>query len=250
MSQPTPMASVALIDEFEVTVAGRVFDLSGPAQRLVAYVAVHDGPVNRRRIVADLWPDLPTATGLTRLRDALYRVRQAAPTLLNSTGHRVSISESVDIDAGCLLRRARGVLDGRMSVARMNISDVAPRELLPTWDDCWLASLRKDLALTCARALEYLAHDRIDQTRFHDAETACRLVIEAEPYRESAHMLLAQVFIAEGNPALALCAVQDYERRMLHELGLTPGRAVEYVERSIRESASAPYVGLTPANAL
>ncbi|MEO5982938.1 MAG: BTAD domain-containing putative transcriptional regulator [Pedococcus sp.] len=243
MDQHAPSVTVRLCDEFELAVGDRDVDVSGPAQRVIAALAVHDTPVTRCRIVADLWPDLARAEGLTRLRDAVYRIRQATPPLLRSTGHRLSIAPGVDVDVLQVLRQAREIVNSNVPEFRVSVSDLAPRQVLSSWDEPWLTPLRQDLSQTCVRALEYLAHDRIDQARFHDAEMACRLVIDAEPYRESAHALLAQVFIAEGNPALALRTVQDFEHRMMQELGLSPGRAVQYVERSIRESAHALSVG-------
>lgn len=242
MNAPATALAISLFDDFELVCGDEAVELAGSAQRVVAYLATSPGTVSRCRIVGDVWPDLALPAGLTRLRDAVYRIRTATPELLSTNGHRLSINAGVDIDVARMIRNAEGVVNGNLSASRISVADLAPRDILPTWDEPWLETLRLALAVTCARALEYLAHDRIDQTRFHDAERACRLVISAEPYRESAHLLLAQVFIAEGNPALALCAMQDYERRLLQDLGCAPGRAVAYVERSIRES-TAHFVG-------
>ncbi|MGB3258904.1 MAG: BTAD domain-containing putative transcriptional regulator [Ornithinimicrobium sp.] len=240
MTAPATMLAISLFDDFEVVCAAGEVDLAGSAQRVVAYLATSPGPVSRCRIVRDLWSDLALPTGLARLRDAVYRIRAATPELVSATGHRLAISAGVQIDVARMIANAEGVVDRSRAAADISVADLAPRDILPTWDEPWLEGTRQALTLTCARALEYLAHDRIDASLFHDAEQACRLVIRAEPYRESAYLLLAQVFIAEGNPALALCAVQDYERRLLRDLGCAPGRAVAYVERSIREATASP----------
>lgn len=242
MTAPATALAISLFDDFELVRAGEEVDLAGQAQRVVAYLATSQGPVSRCRIVKDLWSDLALPTGLARLRDAVYRIRAVAPELLSATGHRLAIHVGVTIDVARMIAAAERVVDGSQAAADIAVVDLAPRDILPTWDEPWLETTRQALAVTCARALEYLAHDRIDASRFHDAEQACRLVIKAEPYRESAYLLLAQVFIAEGNPALALRAVQDYERRLHQDLGCAPGRAVAYVERSIRK-ATASAVG-------
>ncbi|MGC1209227.1 MAG: bacterial transcriptional activator domain-containing protein [Ornithinimicrobium sp.] len=243
MAEQSPPLALCLFDDFELVAGEDDVEMPGPAQRCVAYLAIHDGLITRCRIANDLWPDVPLATGLTRLRDAVYRIRQVTPTLLQQRGHRLSIADGVRVDIRQMMGLAAAVINAEVSASGVKIPDLTPRDVLPMWDEPWLEALRQEVGLTCARALEYLAHDRIDAERFNDAEQACRLVIAAEPFRESAHLLLAQVHIAEGNPALALRTVQDYERRVLRDLGCAPSRAVQYVERSIRESTLPQYAG-------
>lgn len=237
-NRTTERASLSLLDAFRLEVEARPVDVPRPAQRLLAYLAVRSSAVCRERVAGDLWPDLEPSDALARLRDALYRLRQAGPGLVDSPGMWLSLGDHVRLDLRRTWRRARTVLAAEDIQPRVTLADLAPRQVLPSWDESWLAAPRHDLWLTCVRAVECMAQDRADEGCFLDAEVACRLVIDAEPYRESAYLLLADVYLAEGNPGQAWVVVRDYQARMRSELGLDVGPAVAFVQRSIHRRAS------------
>jgi len=236
------MAALSLLGGFRLQMEGRNVEVCRSAQRLSAYLAIQDRPVSRERVACDLWPDLQPTDALARVRDALYRLRRVGTDLVEGSGMWLSLDERMHVDVRHRWHRARAVLAGGGGShgpgSSPALDELAPRPLLPTWDEAWLAGPRHDLWLTCVRALECLAQDRADQKRFLDAEVACRIVIEAEPYRESAHLLLADVYLAEGNPGQALVTVREYASRVRRELGLDAGPAVAFVTRSIHRRSS------------
>lgn len=81
--------------------------------RLVAYLAVRaPAVVSRKTLVSEIWPDVPTAIGLNRLRVAISKLRQIIPSVLVVAGDGLSIDpESVECDAWEFLELVKGAGD-------------------------------------------------------------------------------------------------------------------------------------------
>ena len=61
------------------------------------------------------------------------------------------------------------------------------------------------------------------------AATDAAIVLELEPYLESAHVLLMKAHVASGNPAQALAAYQRLRTRLAEDLGTLPSAETETV---------------------
>src|SRR6478735_3954566 len=75
-----------LLDAFEVVCDGAPVRLPSIAQRLVAFVAVHERPVERGYVAGMLWLDTPDRRAAGNLRTALWRAQTRAHGLLDASG--------------------------------------------------------------------------------------------------------------------------------------------------------------------
>jgi DNA-binding SARP family transcriptional activator len=211
-----------LLDAFEVVCDGRPVPLPTIAQRLVAFVALHERPVERAYVAGMLWLDTPDQRAAGNLRTALWRVQSRAPGLLDASSHRLRLEPGVRVDLRVAEQIARLTLAGADAPR-----DVEPftGDLLPDWyDDDWLLLERERFRQLRLRALDALCERHLRDGRHGRALEAGLLSLAGEPLRESAHRALIRVHLAEGN---AVEALRQYHlcRRLLHDqLGIEPTR--------------------------
>ena len=92
-----------LLDELELRRGTDAIALPLPAQRLVAYLALHRRPVNRRSVAEALWPDCDEKQAGARLRSTLWRLPERDGLRpIDLSGPRLSLSEHVELDVELL----------------------------------------------------------------------------------------------------------------------------------------------------
>jgi DNA-binding SARP family transcriptional activator len=204
-----------LLDAFALTRDGEEVRLPNAAQRLVAFVALHERPVLRDYVAGTLWLDVSDDRAAGNLRSALWRVQRHAPGLVRSDGRLLRLDGTVRVDLRDAERAAR---DASVSDARLFAAD-----LLPDWyDDDWVLLERERFRQLRLHTLDALSARHLGAGRFGEALDAAMLSLAGEPLRESAHRALVRVHLAEGNAAEAL-RQYDLCRRLLHDqLGLEP----------------------------
>ena len=209
-----------LLNAFEVVCDGRSVQLPSLAQRLVAFIALHERPVERGYVAGMLWLDTPDQRAAGNLRTALWRVQTRARGLLDASGHRLRLEPGVRVDvrnAEQAARREIGGADTRCAV------ELFAGDLLPDWyDDDWLLLERERFRQLRLRALDALCARHLHAGRHGQALEAGLLSLAGEPLRESAHRALIRIHLAEGN---AVEALRQYRlcRRLLHDqLGIEP----------------------------
>ncbi|MGH3548598.1 MAG: AfsR/SARP family transcriptional regulator [Pseudonocardiaceae bacterium] len=100
--------------------------------------------------------------------------------------------------------------------------DALTRELLPDWSEDWLLFERQRWHQFRLRTLENLAAQQHAEERYLDAVQTALAAIAIEPIRETAHRILIEVHLAEGNTASAVKHYQHYRQLLQHELGVVP----------------------------
>ena len=208
-----------LLNVFDVVVDGVPVSLPIGAQRLVAFVALHERPVQRDYVAGMLWLDTPDTRAAANLRSMLWRIQKRARGLIDARGHRLRLEEDVRVDLRVAEQQARAELEGDAGV-----SDPASfaADLLPDWYDDWALLERERFRQLRLRALEALCERQLRAGHRNEALAAGLLSLAGEPLRESAHRALVRVHLADGN---AVEAVRQYRlcRRLLHEqLGIEP----------------------------
>jgi DNA-binding SARP family transcriptional activator len=217
---------LGLLGGFECTCAGNRLALPLGAQRLLALLALRDGGVHRASAAERLWPDSSAARAAGNLRSALWRGRRVGDsTVIECVGPRLRLASSVCVDLRQVHRRIQEVLDGGCCVTdRSNESLVVAlsQELLPDWTDDWLVLDRERWDQVRLHALEGVAEKLLSRQQYLDALKTALAAVAVEPIRETAHRIVIEVHLAEGNAASALRHYQRYRAHLHRELGVAP----------------------------
>jgi DNA-binding SARP family transcriptional activator len=209
-----------VLNAFEVVCEGRLVRLPAVAQRLVAFVALNERPLERDYVAGMLWLDTSDQRAAGNLRTALWRVQARARGLLETSGHQLRIEPGVRVDLRVAAALARRELAGEDTASGL---DAFSGDLLPDWyDEDWVIIERERFRQLRLRALDALCERYARAGRHSQALEAGMLSLAGEPLRESAHRALVRMHLAEGN---AVEALRQFRlcRRLLHEqLGTEP----------------------------
>jgi DNA-binding SARP family transcriptional activator len=131
---------------------------------------------------------------------------------------------------------ARRVGDPHCAVDDLQVPDLATRGvLLPGWYDDWVLLERERLRQMRLHALEHVAALLVGAGRYGDALQAAFSAASAEPLRESAHRIMVQIHLAEGNVAEALRAYERFRMLIADELGVQPTEKLERLVQDLGE---------------
>jgi DNA-binding SARP family transcriptional activator len=195
------------------------------SQRVVAFLALHEQPLERIFVAGSLWLDATEAHAAACLRTALWRLRRAgAGGLVRARGTKVALSPEIDVDLADLARRTRRLLCGG-SPEEDDLSILtAYGEILPDWYEDWALIERERFRQLRLNALEELCALLTTDGRMREAVVAGMAAVAGEPLRESAHDVLIRAHLAAGNVGEALRQFRFYRTLLRDELGLSPSR--------------------------
>jgi DNA-binding SARP family transcriptional activator len=199
------------------------------AQRLLALLALQDGGMHRATAAELLWPNSRRTRAPANLRSALWKATRVADlTLIESSGSRLRLAPSIEIDLRSIQDRARHVDESDRvgsDLARLGqIITTLSRELLPDWSDEWLLLERERWDQVRMHTLENLAERLMVAGQYLPALEAAFAAVAIEPVRESAHRAVIEIYIAEGNAGCALKHYQRYRGLVQRELGVAPSQ--------------------------
>lgn len=217
-----------MLGSFEIRVEGVETDLPPIVQRAIAYLAIAHRAIPRNVVVETLWPESPTASGRARLRNVIWKANSTVSGLVVSREMGVDLSHEATVDyteARAACHQALG-LDGQNDVNGHG-AELLFDDLLPDWDEEWLDAERRAYTVFRVRALEREATRCFQGDKFFEAEQACEAIIAAEPYRESARLLLAEVHLAEGNGGLAMQELVGFRDLLMRDLGIAPNGRIQ-----------------------
>jgi DNA-binding SARP family transcriptional activator len=228
---------LALLNAFALSAHGLEIRLSQPAQRLLAFLALHEHPVARDYVAGILWLDSSQSRAAGSLRSALWTLRRTGCELVEVADGRLRLASSVSVDVREGTRWARRVLDPRTPLDDLVAHAVTLHgDILPDWYDDWVVVGRERFRELSLHALEILCARLTAAERFGEAMDAALAAVEHEPLRESAHRAIITVHIAEGNKAEALETYRRFRDRMTRDLGLPPSARMEDLVRQIKVS--------------
>ncbi|MDQ1742019.1 MAG: hypothetical protein QOE23_358 [Pseudonocardiales bacterium] len=230
LTTPRDGPKLNLLGGFSLYVAGGQVALPMHSRRVLAYVCLaktrHDG-CDRSILAERLWPDVSADRSRASLRTAVWRIRQASAELVDVQPETVRLAPQVEVDVANVRETADCLMAGRP------VSTVAPArvllgsaELLPGWDETWLVLAREQLRQTRLHALEIYVGRLKRQGRYPEAIDAMLAVIADEPLRESAHAVLIDIHLSEGNVSEALRQFDVLTDLLWRELRLRPSRAL------------------------
>jgi DNA-binding SARP family transcriptional activator len=197
-------------------------------QRVLAYIALQDTPVGRRRLAAVLWGDSREDRADGSLRSALWRLSRHDVDVVVNRGGQLALAEHVIVDVHEAVRQARRLLH---PAGEQRLVDLDHRmfigELLPDWLEDWVLIERERLRQLCLHALEALARQLLCDGQHGRAVEAAVAAVRGEPLRESAHRTLAEIHLAEGNRSEAIRQYDRFRRLLADELGVRPSPQLE-----------------------
>lgn len=218
-------AEVTLLGGFRLAVDGHDVLLPVGAQRLVAVLALN-GRLGRSRLAGTLWPDTPEQRALASLRTGIWRVNQAAPDLVVATAGQVELDGRARVDVRILVKQSIEIMRGEGVDAYALSTGVPDGELLPDWEDAWLADERERLHQMRMHVLEQVADRLAEAGQFGLAIDVVLSVLRTDVLRESAHRALVRIHLAEGNLSEARRAYAACEQLLCRELGVSPTDAM------------------------
>jgi DNA-binding SARP family transcriptional activator len=218
--------AVLLLGGPYVMLNGDRLEVPDGSKRLLVFVALGTGRVDRRYVAGSLWPFGKDERAAGNLRSALWRLKCAGIDLLESDKCSLMLRPGTVVDVSILCEWAARLLDG--SATQTDLCAVNWRngamDLLPGWYDDWVIFERERIRQRFLHALEVLSRRLVAVGRCAEAVEAAISAVGADPLRESANRVLIEAHLAEGNLVEARRAFGRYRDTVRRELGVEPGR--------------------------
>lgn len=214
-----------LFDGPYLVIEGRRAELPEGSKRLIVFVALHGGHVERRAAAGNLWPVGNDIRAAGNLRSALWRLRRAGIEIVETDKCALRLLAETTIDLHVVSDWAARLIEGTPTEADLATGAWRSNtlELLPGWYEDWVVFERERLRQRLLHGQEALSRHLIRAGRYPEAVEAAMAVVGVEPLRESAQRVLIEAHLAEGNVAEARRAYEAYRRIAIHELGVVPG---------------------------
>jgi DNA-binding SARP family transcriptional activator len=205
------------------------------AQRLMAYLALN-GPCRRTLVAGSLWPTVTDSQALGSLRTGVWRINKSLPGVLVTHGNALTLGSSFWVDCRELEDLAAALLRRQLDDVRLLLGGLpllTAGELLPGWYDDWVTFERDRLRQLRLQAIEVTVRLLLENGEIDMALDLALQAVRAEPMRETAHVALIRVYLAEGNFAEALGQSDSYRDLLQRELGLEPSAQLTELTRSL-----------------
>jgi DNA-binding SARP family transcriptional activator len=232
--------------------AGRRCNIPEGSKRLLAFVALHGGRVDRRVAAGTLWPDGADERAAGNLRSALWRLKGAGIDVLEADNLVLRLRPHVVSDVHALCDWAARLVERRATPEDLRILSWDPEaaDILPGWYDDWVICERERIRQRLLHGLEAASRELVARGQPGDAVEAAMNAVRFEPLRESAQQVLIEAHLAEGNYVEALRAFRSYEALAQQELGIAPGPSlISLVQRRPAQAATlAEFLDVRPAD--
>jgi len=236
----SPRWSIQLLGGFSVTGKSGVVALPESTWRLVALLALNDQPMLRGRVAGTLYGDKDEEHAQASLRSALWRLNQATPGLVETDCHVLRLARGTRVDLADLQDLAARLDQG----LPFEVDAVNPilwcADLLPDWDDAFIDDHRELVRQVRLRTMESLARRLCETAHWGTALRLALLAVRQAPMRESAHQVVLEIHLAEGNVSEALRHYRALSGTLWRELGIRPSERLR--------SIIAPYRTPLPAD--
>lgn len=230
-----------LLGGFELKRHNDPLPLPMAPQRVIAFLALQDCPLQRGYVARKLWFETGGCNPQACLRSALWRLHRCYPDLplIEATRTQLRLAPHVSVDVHEQVMLARRLFDRSTRLDDgVEHRVVLEGELLPDWCDEWIVLERERLHQVRLHAFEALAERLSGERRFGEAVEAIFAVLSVDPSRESAHRALIETYIAEGNRAEAIRQFRTYRTFLKKRLNLEPPAELEALMRGLRASGS------------
>jgi DNA-binding SARP family transcriptional activator len=233
-ASPARGIRLSLLCAFELECGGTSVSLPLTSQRLLAFLALNNGPLLRVYVAGVLWSDATEAHASANLRSALWRLGRHRRRLVETTSRDLRLASDVEVDVHEATAVAHRALegDGRCEETA-SARELLSRDLLPDWYDDWVVIEQEWFRQLRLHALESLCERLTAAGRFGPAAEAGLAAVAGEPLRESAHRKLIQLYLAEGNRGEAIRQYGVCRRLLRDRLGLAPSGQTQSLVRGL-----------------
>jgi len=201
---------------------------------LLALLAI-DGPAQRAKVSALLWPDTSERQARTNLRQRLFRLRRDAGRDLVLDAGGLRLVDGLSLDLADVPRRLAGDFDA------------SPGDLLGALDygeceelDRWVSGARKRWRDSCNESLARIASEHEAAGRIATALTHAQRLVERDPLLEHAHRRLMRLHYLRGDRAAALAAFERCRQTLKSQLGANPGAETLQLAELVESAEAAP----------
>ncbi|MDA3625223.1 BTAD domain-containing putative transcriptional regulator [Saccharopolyspora sp. WRP15-2] len=239
MGEPRNDITLGLLGGFKLACGNGVL-LPRGAQRLLAFLALQDDGAPRVTAAERLWPDCSPDRAASNVRSALHHAKQAGGQLIDRIGPRLQLSPAVRVDLNEVWQRANRLFEPDTATHLPNssngiVNDLC-RELLPDWSDDWVLAHRDRWDQLRMHALEVLARHSLEREEYSAALQTALTAVTIDPIRETAHCIVMEIYIAEGNLGNALKHFQSYRSVLHREIGAAPSRRITELARDLMQN--------------
>ncbi|HZD16605.1 MAG TPA: BTAD domain-containing putative transcriptional regulator, partial [Actinomycetota bacterium] len=205
-------------------------------------VAERERALSKEELADELWAGEPPRAWevalraiVSKLRGVLAGVRLDQGSIAYAFGCyqlRLPPDAWVDLEAATdAVHRAetafrQGDRPGAMGWALV-ANAIARRGFLPGEDGPWASGRRRQLRDVRIRALECRAQVQLEQGLPDEAVRDLRIVLDLEPFRETAYRLAMRAHVLAGNPAEAVRTFERCRSTIAAELGTDPSAETE-----------------------
>ncbi|MYW47637.1 SARP family transcriptional regulator, partial [Streptomyces sp. SID161] len=203
----------------------------------MAFLALQNDGAQRAWAAEHLWPDCTPCRAAGNLRSALCHARRACPAaVVEVTGQSLRLSPTVRVDLYEVSKAADDVTArlGPPAGAEAGLIDDLRQELLPEWPEDWLVLERERWDQLRLHALETLAQQLQAAQRFVPALQVALAAVGIDPVRETAHRIVMEVHLAEGNVASAFRCYRNYKDLLERELSISPSQRMSELVEELR----------------
>ena len=215
-----------LLDGFELVSEGVPVPLPMSAQRVLAFVALHERPLQRPYVAGSLWLDSPQERAHANLRSALWRVHRCGLGVVRAVGQQLALDPGVVVDVRESEAWARCALDANTPIPALEASAFTG-DLLPDWYEDWVSLRRECHRQLRLQALDALCERFMHEGRLRDALEVGLAAVASEPLRETAHRAVVLVHLTQGNVGEAIRHYRLCRRILNEQLGIEPSRRME-----------------------
>jgi DNA-binding SARP family transcriptional activator len=229
-----------LLSGFGLNHDGEPVELPLASQRVVAFLALQQRPVQRVFVAGNLFMDSSEDRANARLRTALWRMRRRRCPIVSATSTHLALAAGTSVDVRESRDRARHIVAGSCELSSADVHALSVSgELLPDWYDDWVLLERERFRQLRMHALEALCRELAVSGRYAQATEAGLAAVEVEPLRESAHRALIHAYLLEGNPCEAIRQYRLFRDMLMRELGLEPSRRMRGMVGALRGCVTA-----------
>ncbi len=217
---------------------GDGFESTGNAALLLAMAAL-EGPVERRRVAALLWPDSPESQARNNLRTLVHRLnlRFGAELLVGTDRVGIDVTRVTLAFQGPDALVAALASGGPQACALLAQAGIEADkcEALSEWLEAARQRLRRQQLADLADALAA----ELTQGNTVLAIALARACVQLDPLSEQAHRQLMDTLARCGDRAAALAAYEDCKALLRRELGVLPDTLTRSVQlRILQDEAS------------